>query len=62
MDAMRSFAWPGGADILVENFRPGVMARLGLDYETLAAAPPRLIYASITRRSALSGRSARRSR
>jgi len=35
-------------DIVMENFRPGVMKRLGLDYETLAAAHPRLIYASIT--------------
>jgi len=36
------------ADILVENFRPGVMARLGLDYATLALDHPRLIYASIS--------------
>jgi formyl-CoA transferase len=36
------------SDILVENFRPGVMARLGLDYATLAAENPRLIYASIS--------------
>jgi crotonobetainyl-CoA:carnitine CoA-transferase CaiB-like acyl-CoA transferase len=36
------------ADILVENSRPGVMARLGLDYATLAADHPRLIYASIS--------------
>lgn len=35
-------------DILVEGFRPGVMARLGLDYETLRAHFPRLIYVSIT--------------
>jgi crotonobetainyl-CoA:carnitine CoA-transferase CaiB-like acyl-CoA transferase len=37
-----------GADILVENFRPGVMQRLGLDYATLAADFPRLIYCSIS--------------
>jgi crotonobetainyl-CoA:carnitine CoA-transferase CaiB-like acyl-CoA transferase len=36
------------ADVLVENFRPGAMARLGLDADTLRAANPRLIYASIT--------------
>jgi crotonobetainyl-CoA:carnitine CoA-transferase CaiB-like acyl-CoA transferase len=35
-------------DVVVENFRPGVMKRMGLDYETLAALHPRLIYASIT--------------
>lgn len=36
------------ADILVEQFRPGVMARLGLDYASVAARNPGLIYCSIT--------------
>ena len=36
------------ADILVENYRPGVARRLGLDYETLQAINPRLIYCSIS--------------
>lgn len=35
------------ADIVVENFRAGVMDRLGIGYETLAAANPRLVYAAI---------------
>jgi len=36
------------ADILVENFKPGAMADMQLDYATLAARNPRLIFASIT--------------
>ena len=36
------------ADILVENFRPGVMRRLKLDYATLQALNPKLIYCSIS--------------
>ena len=36
------------ADILVENFRPGVMRRLKLDYATLRALNPKLIYCSIS--------------
>jgi len=35
-------------DIIVEQFRPGVMARLQLDYERLAAIKPQLIYCSLT--------------
>jgi formyl-CoA transferase len=37
-----------GADVLVENYRPEVKHRLGIDYDTLAAVNPRLIYASIS--------------
>jgi crotonobetainyl-CoA:carnitine CoA-transferase CaiB-like acyl-CoA transferase len=36
------------ADVIVENFRPDVKRRLGIDYETLRAINPRLIYASIS--------------
>ncbi|MEU5836124.1 CoA transferase [Streptomyces diacarni] len=36
------------ADVLVENFRPGVTRRLGIDHATLRAANPRLVYASIS--------------
>jgi crotonobetainyl-CoA:carnitine CoA-transferase CaiB-like acyl-CoA transferase len=38
----------GTADILIENYRPGVMRRFGLDFETLAPDYPALIYASIS--------------
>ena len=36
------------SDVLVENFRPGVMQRLGLDYEKLAQINPRLIYCAVS--------------
>lgn len=38
----------GNADVLVENYRSGVKHRLGIDYETLQAVNPRLVYASIS--------------
>ncbi|HEY0919125.1 CaiB/BaiF CoA transferase family protein [Devosia sp.] len=36
------------ADVLLQNFRPGVIARLGLDYDTVRAINPGIVYASIT--------------
>src|SRR5207248_637072 len=36
------------ADVLVENMRPDVKHRLRIDYDTLAAVNPRLVYASIS--------------
>jgi crotonobetainyl-CoA:carnitine CoA-transferase CaiB-like acyl-CoA transferase len=46
VEAVRRLA--AGADVLVENFRPGVMRRLKLDYESLRALNPKLIYCSIS--------------
>jgi crotonobetainyl-CoA:carnitine CoA-transferase CaiB-like acyl-CoA transferase len=36
------------ADVIVEQFRPGVMARLGLDYESVAKLNPRIVYCAIS--------------
>jgi CoA:oxalate CoA-transferase len=46
VEAARALA--RSADVVVENFRPGVMASLGLGYEQLSAANERLIFASIS--------------
>jgi formyl-CoA transferase len=45
-DAIRALV--GDADVLVENYKAGSLAKYGLDYATLAALNPRLIYVSIT--------------
>ncbi len=45
-DAARRLA--RGFDVVIEGFRPGVMAELGLDYETLSKDHPSLVYCSIT--------------
>ncbi|QDL92058.1 CoA transferase [Paroceanicella profunda] len=36
------------ADVFVQNYRPGVAARLGVDYETLSALNPKLVYVSMS--------------
>ncbi|GAC1594856.1 MAG: CaiB/BaiF CoA-transferase family protein [Acidimicrobiales bacterium] len=46
VEVVRALA--AAADILIENFRPGVLARFGLDWETLHAANPTMIQLSIT--------------
>jgi crotonobetainyl-CoA:carnitine CoA-transferase CaiB-like acyl-CoA transferase len=38
----------GEADVLIENFRPGVMERLGLGQEAMRALNPKLVYCSIS--------------
>jgi crotonobetainyl-CoA:carnitine CoA-transferase CaiB-like acyl-CoA transferase len=38
----------GQCDVLVENFKPGVTGKMGLDYESLRSSNPGLVYASIT--------------
>jgi crotonobetainyl-CoA:carnitine CoA-transferase CaiB-like acyl-CoA transferase len=37
-----------GADVVIQNFRPGVIERLGLDYDSANAINPRIVYGSIT--------------
>ena len=50
------------ADVLIEGFRPGTMARLGLSYDALQEINPRLIYASLTGTGRLTVRLTRRPR
>ncbi len=47
-DVGRAIELVAGADVVVENFRPGVMDRLGLGYETARRDNPGLVYCSIT--------------
>ena len=47
-DRARALALALEADVVVENFRPGLMDDFGLGYEALAASSPRLVYCSIT--------------
>jgi crotonobetainyl-CoA:carnitine CoA-transferase CaiB-like acyl-CoA transferase len=47
-DREKFYGLIGGADVVVENYRPGVAARLGIDYDTLRELNPGLIYASIS--------------
>src|SRR5262249_22164440 len=46
LDLVRRLA--ARADVFVQNFRPGVIERLGLGYEALSSANPRLVYVSIS--------------
>jgi crotonobetainyl-CoA:carnitine CoA-transferase CaiB-like acyl-CoA transferase len=45
---IRRLVTDGGYDIVIEQFRPGVMDRLGIGYESLRAANPALIYCALT--------------
>ena len=47
-DLRRVKALVARADVMVHNFRPGVMDRLGLDFDTVSTLNPKLVYAAIT--------------
>lgn len=44
----RALELAAGADVVVEGFRPGVMARLGLDYDAVRRVNPSVVYCSIS--------------
>lgn len=46
MDALRTLL--GNADVMIQNFRPGVIERLGLHYDAVKEINPRIVYASIS--------------
>lgn len=48
VDIVRRLVAEGGYDIVMEQFRPGVMERIGIGYESLRQVNPALIYCSIT--------------
>lgn len=47
-DKARFLTLAADADVIVEAFRPGVVKRLGIDYDTVSAANPRIVYCSIS--------------
>src|SRR5215475_12033534 len=47
-DRERVLALVARADVMMQNFRPGVMERLGLDHGSLRASFPRLVYGEVT--------------
>ena len=61
-DLARARRLAGEADVVVENFRPGVTERFGLDYESLRETNPGVIYCSITGFGAGKGATLRRLR
>ena len=46
LDRVKDLA--AGADVVLENFKPGALAKFGLDYESMSASGPLLVYCSIT--------------
>jgi crotonobetainyl-CoA:carnitine CoA-transferase CaiB-like acyl-CoA transferase len=47
-DLARVRALVAKADVIIQNFRPGVMERIGLDYESVARLNPRIVYGSVS--------------